>query len=76
MVSIVGFLFVGAPVAWSDYSNWARVSSLLAALAYEFGLGGFITGRNAQNMIGGFLGLVGGGDNSALVVAQDLQPIS
>ena len=63
VVSIAGFPFVGAPVVWSDCSNRAGSSSLLTALAYEPGLGGFIAGRNAQNMIGGFLGLVGGRDN-------------
>ena len=56
-------------MAWSDYSNRAGASSLLTALAYELGYGGFIVGRNAQNMIGGFLGLVGDGDNQVLVVA-------
>ena len=63
VVLIAGFPFVSAPVAWSDYFNRARASSLLAALAYEPGLGGFIAGRNAQNMVGGFLGLAGDGDN-------------
>ena len=75
-VSIANFPFVGAPVACSDYSNRARASSLPASLAYRLGLGSFIAGRNAKNMIGDFLGLAGGVDNQALVVAQGLQSIS